>query len=73
MIAEMREQFFTLLVGIGFVQLPKNAPRGYGSRRGGRGGGRGGGGVDVASMPDARYNSNATNLQLISSVVAAGL
>ena len=62
MIAQMRDQFFTLLVDIGFVEAPAGGKgRGKARYRG------------AASDKSASYNANADNLQLVTAVIAAGL
>jgi len=62
MIAQMRDQFFTLLVDIGFVQPPRSGTgRGKHRFRG------------LADLKDASFNLHADNLQLVTAVVAAGL
>ena len=63
MISQMRDQFFTLLVGIGFASPPHNHYRGRGKNRYG----------GAASDKSAPYNANASNLQLVTAVIAAGL
>ena len=63
MISQMRDQFFTLLVGIGFASPPHNNYRGRGKNRYG----------GAASDKSAPYNANASNLQLVTAVIAAGL